>query len=799
MFRNYIKTAWRNLLRNKLYSLINIIGLAIGVSCCVLIFLYVQYELSYDTYNINSQHLFRLTTEGHDPKKTDRFVQTSPITTQRLHDNFPEVKQFARLNASRRILSYNNTKFYDTRILIADSSLLTMFTFPMLSGDPAKALTAPYSIVLTESSAKKYFGDAAAYGKMMKLSDTISLMVTGIMKDVPTNSHFNFDCLVSRTTMGDLNKNNPGWTEGNEKNWFNCNSYSYVLLSEKSDYKTFEPKMNAMIQKEMADIRKNSGMWMNIRMQPVSDIHLKSHLTGEFKGSTNSDILYVYIFSGAALLILLIACCNFINLSTARSINRSKEIGLRKVIGARRVQLITQFLGESFLFAIIASLFSVLLLLVAIPIFNSFIGMPLSFTLNTLWIYLGIIVTVGFLAGLYPALLMSSFTPIKSLKNKISHGFVDILFRKGLVVFQYSIAVVLIVSTSMILKQMNFIQNRNIGLNKEQVVSLDLKGGDLRKIDVILKELAKNPKVTSASINSFSFKGMANITLVPEGTPQNEVTSCNVFSADENFLKTYQVGLLAGRDFSKNFPNDINESFIINEAAVKAFGWKSPKDAIGKKIEWAYDKRGQVIGVVKDFNYASLRSNIAPLLIHIFPMWYSTITMRLKSDNLAQTMNDIERVWKSVATESPFTYAFADEDFNSLYRSEQNMRSILSAFTFLSVLVACLGLFGLASFTIRQRFREIGIRKVLGSSVSGIVRLLSGDFLKLVAISVVIATPVAWYAIHTWLEDFAYRTEIGWGMFIAAGVAALLVAFATVCFQAVKAATANPIKSLRTE
>jgi putative ABC transport system permease protein len=799
MLKNYFKIAWRNLLRNKLYSLINIIGLAIGVSCCVLIFLYVQYELSYDAYNTKAGRIFRLTTESHEPKKTEHFAPTSPMVSQRIHDNFPEVEHFVRLNFSRRTISYGTAKFYDTRILYADSSMLSIFTFPMLAGDPVKALTAPYSIVLTESAAKKYFGKEPAYGKVMKMSDTIPLMVTGIIKDIPSNTHFGFDCLLSRTTMSDMNKSNEDWKQNNEMNWFNCDSYGYILLSEKTDQKQFEAKMNTVIEKEMMDVRKSSGMWMNIRLQPIKDIHLRSHLDAEFRGNNNSDIVYVYIFSGTAFLILLIACCNFINLSTARSVNRSKEIGLRKVIGAKRPQLVAQFLGESLLFSLIASLLSLLLVVSAIPVFNAFIGVPLSLNLSVFWIYLTIIAAVGILAGLYPALLMSSFTPIRSLKGKVTHGLADIFFRKGLVVFQFAIAVMLIVGSSLILQQLDFIQNRNLGMNKEQMLGIEMRSADQRKAPVILKELMKNPNVVNGTVNGFSFKGMANITLLPEGTAENELTSCNVFSVDENFLKTFQIGLVAGRDFSKEFPNDVKDAFIVNEAAVKTFGWKTPKEALGKKIQWGGGKDGKVIGVTRDFNYASLRDKVNPLLIHMFPPWNNTITLRLKTTDLSKTLRDLESTWKSVTIESPFKYAFVEDDFNSLYRSEQNMRSVLGAFTFLSVFVACLGLFGLAAFTIRQRFREIGIRKVLGSSVSGIVSLLSRDFLKLVLVSILIACPLAWYAMHTWLQDFAYKVEIGWWVFILAGSMALLVAFATVCFQAMKAAWANPVKSLRTE
>jgi putative ABC transport system permease protein len=798
MLKSYLKIAWRNLLKNKLFSAINIIGLSVGIACCSVIYLYVTYELSYDTYNQKAGRIFRVTTINRQPKKTDHFAPSSPVMAQRIKANFPEVANYVRFIFSHRSITYKDKKFYDTKILYADSGLFDVFSLNMLEGDPNKALTKPYSIVLTENSAKKYFGGEPAMGKMLRFSDTINLMVTGIIKDIPRNSHFSTDCFISRVTMNEMNKNNTDWKE-QELNWFNCDSYSYILLHENVDYKKLGPKINTIMDKEMAEIRKQVGMSLNIELQPVTDIHLKSHLDAEFRGSVNGDITYVYIFTGAAILILLIACCNFINLSTARSLNRSKEIGLRKVIGAQRLQLVTQFLGESLMFAAIASVISLLIVLLCIPLFNSFIGTSLSLSLNLVWLYLFIIAAVGLLAGVYPALLMSSFAPIQSLKGNIRPGLSDLIFRKGLVIFQFSIAIMLIIGTTLILKQLNFIQNRNIGMNKEQVVSLEMKGSDGLRADIILKELLRNPKVTQGTLNSFSFKGVSNITLLPEGFSENELTSSYVISVDENFLNTFQIKLVAGRDFSKDFINDVKEAFIVNEAAVKAFNWKTPKEAIGKKVTWAFGKEGRIIGVVKDFNFTSLHDDVKPILIHIFPQWFAYVSLRLKTGDLIKTMREIEGTWKSVTRVSPFEYTFLEEDFNNLYRSEQNMRNVLSAFTFLSILVACLGLFGLASFTIKQRVKEIGIRKVLGSSVGNIVQLLSKDFLKLVMFSFVIASPIAWYGMNKWLQDYAYRIDIGLWVFVLAGALAFVIAFLTVSFQAIKAAVANPVKSLRTE
>lgn len=797
MIRNYLKIAWRNLWKNKLFSFINIIGLAVGVACCVLIFIYVQNELSYDKFNDKSDRIYRVTSHMIQENKEEFFAPTSPITSKKIQEGFPEVEKIVRFNFFGLSLAYKDKKFYDSRIVCADSSLFDIFTFPLLEGDSKSALKAPYCIVLTEKIAKKYFGSESALGKMLTLSDTMSMMVTGIMKDIPVNSHINFDGVISASTLAKLNEHDPDWKE-NSEHWLNCSSFAYLLLKNNIDVNAFETKVNRFLTKETAQLKKDVGMSMNVAIQPLTDIHLKSHLEHEFPGSKNSDIIYVYIFSATAILILLIACCNFVNLSTARSLNRSKEIGLRKVIGAKRGQLVLQFLGESVLFTLVASVLSIILVLIFIPLFNSFIETKLSLSFSVLWLYLAIVIGVGLLAGLYPALLMSSFTPIRSLKGKVSHGIMDIIFRKGLVVFQFSIAIILIIGTTLILQQLDFIQNRNIGLNKEQVLAIDLKGNG-KKADVLLKEMSKNSKVVNASLNSFSFKGVANITVLPEGFSQTELTSSPVISVDENFFNTLQIKVIEGRNFSKDFPTDLNEAFIINEAALKEFRWKTPKEAIGKKVDWAFGKSGKIIGVVKDFNFSSMKENVKPMLMHIYPQWFGFLTLRLKTSDLPQTLKQLESTWKTVVGDAPFKSAFLEDDFNGLYRSEQNMRSVLSAFTFLSVFVACLGLFGLAAFTIKQRFREIGIRKVLGSNVSGIVQLLSKDFLKLVAISILIATPVAWYAMHKWLQDFAYKIDISWWVFVMAGVLAALIAYITVALQAVKAAIANPIKSLRTE
>ena len=796
MLKNYLKTAWRNLVKNKFYSVLNISGLTIGITSCILIFLYVQFEVSYDKYNEKAPQIYRLTEILHLPKEDRPQAVTSPIMAPTFQAHFPEIKKSVRLINSSRLLSVNERKLYGTKIVYADSSLFDVFTFPMLQGQPQRALVNPYSIVLTKNTAKKYFGDEAVLGKIMQLSDTINVTVTGVMENVPANSHFTFDCILSRSTIDELNNHQV------DSNWFNNSTYTYILLPKNYPPAQLENKIDVFVHKEMEQQRHESGLSYDFKLQPITSIHLRSNMGSEI--SPTSDISYVYIFSAAAFLILIIACCNFINLATARSLNRSKEIGLRKVIGARRVQLGVQFLGESFLFAVIAGTLAFGIVVLLLPSFNTFTGKALPLNIfnnqNLLLTFGSILLCVGLVAGIYPAILMSSFAPINALRGAIRHGWQDIFLRKGLVVFQFTIAIVLIAGTGIVLQQLRFIQNRKLGLNKDQVIEIGLRRADLPKREILVKELTKNTNVLSATVTDFSFKsGISNIAVLPEGAADNEITSQAVISVDYNFLKTFQIRLAAGRDFSMAFSTDSAQAFIVNESAVKTFGWKNASNAIGKNMDWGLGKKGKVIGVVKDFNFSSLHDNIKPLIIHINPDWSRFVALRIQPGNISQTLKQIEKTWNSIARDSPFDYTFLNDDFANLYKEEQNMRSVLTLFTILSLFVACLGLFGLAAFTIKQRFKEIAVRKVLGASVSSITKLLSKEFLLLVLMSAAIAFPLSWWGMHKWLEDFAYRINIGWQLFVAAGCIVFLIALLTVSFQAIKAAIANPVKSLRTE
>jgi putative ABC transport system permease protein len=798
MLKNYFIIAWRNAWRNKLYSFINIAGLAIGMSCCVVIYLYLQQELSYDKWNVKADRTYRIVSDCYLPTGERKLASTPPHLLTELKNNSPGVVSAARIVSAEgeRVLAYGDKKVYAANVYFADSSIFDVFTFPVLAGNPETLLNDPYTVVMTASTARNYFGEENAIGKIMKLSDSVSVKVTGIIADVPRNSHLQFDILVSRSTLMSMFATNKEMLEAVD-NWLYIDSYTYVVLDEKTEVKEFESQLNKHVAEQTANIRRQLGISLTMELQPLTSIHLHSNREYELKPYTNSDITYVYIFSATALFILLLACCNFINLSTARSLGRSKEIGLRKVIGGKRAQLVAQFLSESVLFSLIAGLLSGLIVMAVLPVFNSFVSMPVQPDNSLFIVYTGIILCTGLLAGFYPAFLLSSFSPVASLKGIVRHGWTDVLLRKGLVIFQFAVAIALIISSVIVFRQLDFIQNRKIGMKKEQLVQLELRFPDIPKAPVMLQKLMKTPGVVSGSLTNFSFQNMNLSTVLPEGADENKLNAENICSIDEHFLKTFQIDLVAGHDYS-GLPADAN-GFIVNEAAVKAFNWKSPQQAIGKKIDDTDGHIGTVIGVVKDFNYTSLHDLIRPLVMHIKPIKHSRVTLRLQPGHIVSAMKEMQNTWTEIATDSPFNYVFLEDEFNSLYKGEQNMRSIIGIFTCLALLIACLGLFGLTTYSIRQRVKEIGIRKVLGAGIFSIAGLLSKDFMKLVAISVIIAVPLAWLLGHKWLQDFAYKADMNWWLFAAAGIVALFIALATVILQALKAANANPVKSLRTE
>ena len=794
MLRNYFTIAVRNLRKNRLHSFINLAGLSIGLACCVLICIYVRHELSYDRYNKKSAQIYRLTEILHMPKTDNaRAVSSAPMGPA-IKANFPEVVDMARINYSSRDISYNEQKHLNAKIIYADSTFFNIFSFSMLSGDALNALEKPYSIVLTESTSKKYFGNDEPVGKTMYLSDTIPLKVTAVINDVPDNSHFAFDCILSRSTFSEMNHREP------ETAWFGNAYYTYLLLQPAANAQVLEKKITGFIRKEMTSATKESGLYYDLKLQPLTDIHLRSSLNAEIQ--PNSNISYIYIFSAAALLILLIACSNFINLSTAKSLERTKEIGLRKTVGALRSQLIVQFLGESFFLCLVASLGAFFIVYITLPWFNHLAGMKFSpgslFDPALIALFMIILILVSIAAGLYPALLLSSFRPVLALKESIN-GRRHLFLKKGLVVFQFTIAIILIIGTAVMYQQLNFIQHRNIGVQKEQVLQVDLPLAFQGKGKILQTELQKAPHVLNSSLTDFNFSfGISSIAVLPEGASQNEVNSLPVISVDENFLSTFGASLVSGRNFSHSYPTDPDQAFMLNETAARNFGWTA-QSALGKGIDWGLGKKGKVIGVVKDFNFASLHENVRPLILHIEPSFYGFLSVRFNPASTGEALKEIEAGWKNAGIPVPMKYSFLDEDFLTLYKSEKKMQDILSIFTVLSIFVAALGIFGLTAFTLRQRIKEIGVRKVLGANTSNIVWLFSREFLVLVLISLLIASVIASTLMNKWLEDFAYHVQLSGWIFAMAGALTLIVAFATVGALAFRASRANPVRNLRSE
>ncbi len=796
MLRNYVKVAFRALWKNKEFSIINIAGLAIGFSVCLLIAIYVLDELSYDRFHENADRIVRLTPTLHMPKGDRPRAVTAPPMGPTLQANFPEIEKIVRITGSSRTLAYQDKKIYDTKIFYADSTFFGVFSYPMITGSPETALVNPYSIVLTETSAKKYFRDENPLGKLMTFSDSITLTVTGVIKNIPENSHLQFDVLLSYATIWEMNKHEP------EDNWFYNNMYTYILLRRGQDRKDLESKFPAFLENQLSDAKKESGLWYDFYLQPVTDIHLRSDLAAEM--SHNGSIKYVYTFSVIGVLVLLVACANYINLSTAKSLSRVRELGMRKVIGARRPQLISQLFGESIAVTLIAALLASAIVTSLLPVFNSITGKNLQFQqllrTDISLAFAGIFLAISLLAGAYPALTMSSYAPIKALKASARQSRENVALRKGLVIFQFAISIFLIAGTIVIFRQMHFLQNQRLGLNKDQIIELRLRSSLIGKGATIKNEIANVSGVLSTAVTSFSYENdISNIAVLPEGAEPNQMTSEASHAIDENFIETFQIGLAAGRNFSHEYPSDSAEGFIVNETAVKYFNWGTPEEAIGKKLDWGLGKKGAVVGVVKDFNFFSAHQQIRPLIMHIYPEWDGFIAIRFDASQAANIVDRLEQKWNSLGLDSPFDYSFMDKDFEKLYRGEQQTQKVVTVLSSLAIFIACLGLFGLAAFTAEQRTKEIGVRKVLGADVLSVVTLLSRDFVVLVIISMVLAIPLSWLALSKWLDSFAYKTAMPWWIFAVSGIAALLIALFTVSFQSIKAATANPVNSLRNE
>jgi len=795
MIKNYLKIAFRNLWRHKGFSLINIIGLAVGMTACFLIFIYVTFELSYDKFNQNFDQVYRLVTDIKSPQEVLHWSSASAPMGPALQQDYPEeVKENARVFQAGFLVVNGDKKFQENNISFTDPSLFKIFTFPFIKGDPNTALSAPFDIVLTEAIALKYFGSNDIIGKSLLLNGKHPVTITGVIKNVPLNSHFNFDMLISASTMEKLKMINM-------QEWGNFSNYTYLLLPKGFGAAKLQAKLPNFIHRHITDDQRSHGYNYTVFIQPLRDVYMDN-----FRGAgVNGSITNVYIFSIVATFILLIACINFVNLTTARASERAKEVGIRKVIGAFKKQLAIQFLGESMIISLIAFVFAFAMILLLLPLFNELAGKTVSesiFAHGYIFILLGISLFIGLLAGIYPSFVLTSFSITAVLKGRFSTSVKGIFLRKGLVVMQFTISIALIVGTIIVYNQLNYMRNQSLGFNKDQMVIVDFNGDSVvqHQAWAFKNELQQVNGVISVS-GSSNTPGNGN----PVGYSQVEnhfgsmqSMNLNLYDVDYDFIPQYGLKLVAGRGFSTAFVSGSTKGFVINETAAKDLGYLRPDEAIGKRFnQWG--RTGQIIGVVKDFHFQSLQQNIKEMDLRINPQNINVFTVKIKGENIPNTIAALESKWKTLAPQRPFSYSFLDDNFNKQYVNEDRFGKMFMYFAFLAIMISCLGLLGLASYSTLQRTREIGIRKVLGASVAGIVSMLSKEFLLLVVIAALIAFPISWFGMHSWLKDYAYKVNIGWTVFAVAGMLAFMIAIITVSFQAIKASLANPVKSLRSE
>jgi putative ABC transport system permease protein len=794
MLTNYFKIAWRNLRQNKLLSGINILGLSTGIACCLLIAMYVFQEKSYDRFHKKADRIVRATMEMYFNGNLTKVPVTGTKVLPEFKRVFPEVENGVRTYLVNVTVNYGDKLFMEKQFVYSTPEFFDIFSFSLLKGDPKQVLNKPDQLVLTTSAAKKYFGDENALGKILRINNEKDYFVAGIAEDCPANSQIKFNVLASWSSLTDPVYHVESWTDASH--------YTYLLLKKQGMEKILEKKIQDYFKSQNEGYRVPGKNYLDIRIQPITDVHLKAIVDGGFE--PGGDNRYVYIFSVVALLVLIIACANYVNLTTARASERAREVGVRKVIGASRKQLFSQFISESVISVFVSLLISLLMVRLFLPSFNMIAGkqLELDFLLTpACLIALGVILfVIGFLGSIYPALVLSGFQPIKVLKgnNKINSSGIGL--RKSLFVIQFFISVALIISTLVIQGQLSFIQNKKLGYDNEHVLVLRSDKEVLKKMNTVKTELLSNPEilgVTTCNQTPTFIPGKYNLTL-----DEKEIIIGGV-RVDKDFIRTMGMKIKSGRDFTQaeeqsafTYTDTIQRPLIINEATVHSFGWTN-ENAIGKTFK--FQGRNSIVkAVVADFHFASMHETISPIIMFLSNNT-SKILVKTSANELPRTLSFIKNKWNELAPHLPFEYEFLDDQFNKLYTAEMRTGKIFYSFALLAIALACLGLLGLVTFSAYQRTREIGIRKVLGATIPGIMVMLSKDFLKLVAIAIVIASPVAWWVMNKWLQDFAYRINISWKVFLIAGVAAILIALVTLSFQAIKAAIANPVKSLRTE
>ncbi|MFC5410251.1 ABC transporter permease [Larkinella bovis] len=816
MLKNYFKIAYRNLLRQKSFSLINIIGLTVGLTCCFLILLFVRHELSYDTFHQKFDRIYRISYLPKFAGLEQPLALTPPPVQLVLASNFSEIEKSARVFNSSATIELRDgqqsqpVKYDEERFFFGDSTLLDIFSFRFLQGDPRTALRDKFTVVITDEMATKYFGKTSPLGKTLLFEGRHPLRVTGVFEKLPDNSHIHIDLLSNYETM--YATENEAVRQNLPQNWIISHGYTYVLLrpgaSPESVNARFPKFLTTYAPKQMAkDIV--------YALEPMKDFHLRSQAQGapEAPGS----MTYIYVFLGIAAITLLIACINFVNLATARSLKRAKEVGIRKVLGSEKKQLVAQFLGESMLLSLIALVLSFCLIVVLIPVLNNLTGKQLavSYFLSDavlLLLFVGIALFTGLLSGTYPAFFVSSFQPIVTLKgNFVSGKAKGGRLRQVLLGAQFVASIALIIGALVAFRQLDYMQNRALGFEKDFIITANTRNEKITNVFADRSDstyfrlrtfrdiLLKNSDIRQVTLSTQQMgSGSVRRNVVAEGHAPDENIFMGTMGVDHNFAATYGLKFVAGRDFSEDFPTDRTAAFLINETGVKQLGWKSAAEAVGKSINLE-GKQGKIIGVLKDFHNQSLQRPIESMLLTIDLPTLRLFSIKLQAQNRAETLKFIQQEWDRYFPEKGFAYTFLDESLARLYESEQRLSKLIGYFAGLAVLISCLGLYGLVSLVTQQKTKEIGIRKVLGATVSSIVGLISRDFVILVVISLVIASPLAWWAMNKWLAEFAYKIDVEWWMFALAGVLAVAVTLLTVSFQSIKAALMNPVKSLRSE
>ena len=787
MLKNYFKVALRNLVNNKVYSLINIGGLTIGIATSLLILLWVADELSYDRYHTNADQLYRAIVSWEVAEQEVEYTTTPAPFAEFIQSKVPEIEATTRFTLpGEALFTYENQPFREGDGAYTDPATLRMFSFRFLEGNPATALDDPKSVILSQTLAHKYFGDEPAVGQVLRFNNTEDLTVRAVYEDMPENSHLRFAYLLPFELF--LQNNNIG-----DANWGDFNYYTYVQLKEQVSAPVVSDKIMVLLEAQFGDETSLSDLFL----QPLTDIHLYSDFALDISG--NGDIQYVYIFSAIALFILIIACINFMNLATARSIKRSKEIGLRKTVGAVKSQLIGQFLGEALLYVLIAVGLAVLVVELAPPVYSELAQKQIEFHLldgQVLGFLLAITLLTGITAGLYPALFLSSYEPTKVLKGSSPPKTGNALFRKALVVLQFTLSIILIVGTLVIDDQLEFIRDKKLGYSKENTLVVPMSGEIFKNYTAFKNTLLESPSVYHVTSASQDLTDVASSTSGAdwEGEAADDEILLNQLSVDLDFIETFGISMAEGRAFSTERSTD-SSAFILNEEAVKQMGLTNP---IGTSFS-LHGVEGTIVGVAEDFNFQSVRQAIAPLVLFVSPNWRSNLYLKVDGQNVSEAIAAAETTWKQLNPAYPFEYHFLDESFDQMYQAEQRTGELFNYFAFIAIFISCLGLFGLSAYTAELRTKEIGVRKVLGASVSSILLMFTKDFIVLILIAFVVAVPVSYYLMHTWLAEFVYRTDIALAVFIVAIVFAVTITLLTVGYQSVKAALANPVDSLRSE